>query len=160
MEHLRHHRQAGYFSPTSKKIATALPIVLGLGAVSLWFAGPVPDLGFTGAFLASYATYEVLHRRLHTVAPRGPVGRYLHRHRLAHHHSSPRYNHGVTSPLWDLVFRTYRTPARIRVPQSKAEAWMIDGSGTLHAEYPDAYELITRRPQPDHRHRAGARPAR
>jgi sterol desaturase/sphingolipid hydroxylase (fatty acid hydroxylase superfamily) len=36
----------------------------------------------------------------------GRIGRFLRQHHMAHHYTKPDRNFGVSSPLWDLVFRT------------------------------------------------------
>jgi sterol desaturase/sphingolipid hydroxylase (fatty acid hydroxylase superfamily) len=34
--------------------------------------------------------------------------RWLRRHHLQHHYAAPDQNFGVSSPLWDIIFRTSR----------------------------------------------------
>ena len=57
-------------------------------------------------FVHGYLIYDLLHYFIH----RGPmptrVGRFLRRYHLAHHYKSPDRHFGVSSPLWDFVFRT------------------------------------------------------
>ncbi|RME74395.1 MAG: hypothetical protein D6776_05325, partial [Planctomycetota bacterium] len=115
-EHLQHHANTRYYSPPHKKLQMAVP-VLGLFALLT-----VPWLGalygglYVGAIALSWLAYEVAHRRSHTHPPRGPYSRWLRKHHLYHHFGNPRKNHGVTSPLWDIVFGTYVRPGRIVVP--------------------------------------------
>jgi sterol desaturase/sphingolipid hydroxylase (fatty acid hydroxylase superfamily) len=76
---------------------------LGFGAL-----GGVP--GWTapafGAFLFGYLAYDLLHYATHHLPMPGAVGRWLKRHHLLHHHASPDARFGVSSALWDVVFRT------------------------------------------------------
>jgi sterol desaturase/sphingolipid hydroxylase (fatty acid hydroxylase superfamily) len=73
------------------------------------------ELGF--AFMAGYAlgymNYDVTHYRIHHVSPKTPWSKALRKHHLAHH--SPKYAHtckfGVSTTLWDHVFRTYELKA-------------------------------------------------
>jgi hypothetical protein len=52
-------------------------------------------------------------------------------------------NHGVTSPLWDIVFRTYERPVVVRVPRRHAPKlpWLLDGGRIADALTAD-FELV------------------
>ena len=51
-------------------------------------------------------------------------------------------NHGVTSPIWDLVFGTLEVPDRVRVPRKMILAWMVDHqTGGIRKELQVDYEL-------------------
>jgi hypothetical protein len=51
----------------------------------------------------------------------------------------------VTSPLWDLVFRTWRAPERLRVPEKQAMVWLLDPvTNDVRAELQRDYVLATR----------------
>jgi hypothetical protein len=149
-EHLRHHADARYFAPTSQKVVAALVVGSVFAAVGTLLVGPVLGPAFAVGFSVTYATYEVLHRRIHTHAPRGRYGRWLRRHHLYHHFKTPRLNHGVTSPLWDKVARTelrLDDGEPLRVPQNLAPPWMTDGCGGVWRELAHDYVVA-----------AGARP--
>lgn len=141
-EHIRHHSEGDYFAPSWKKaLAAAL-----FFAVLLWpvtaALGRALGLAYLGGLLGFYAVYEVLHRRQHTSAGYGAYGRWARRHHFAHHYSDTRYNHGVTSPLWDLVFRTWRPVETIRVPRKFLMPWLKDpATGEVRAEYADRFVL-------------------
>lgn len=125
-EHRAHHADGNYFAPTIKKVQAAAvaggALLLIAAASAGWVSGALYVLGF----LAFYAVYEVLHRRIHTHAPIGFYGRWARRHHLYHHFQSPRLNHGVTSPLWDIVFRTLARTDVVRIPARQAVVWMHD----------------------------------
>jgi len=53
-----------------------------------------------------YLLYDYTHYFTHYFKARTPVGKYLKRHHLVHHHTGYEAKYGVTSPLWDIVFRT------------------------------------------------------
>lgn len=140
-EHRMHHAQRFYFAPTSKKLRAAVPVVGGAMALASLAAGRRGAVFVTG-FALTYAGYELVHRRLHTHGPRGPVGRFLRRHHFAHHFNGPQTNHGVTSPVWDFLFRTYRDPGVIRVPEKHAMEWLVDpATGDARAEYARDYVI-------------------
>ncbi len=82
----------------------------------------------------------VLHRREHTHAGFGWYGRWSRRHHFAHHYSDARFNHGVTTPLWDLVFRTYRPVHTIRVPAKFVMPWLKDpATGQVRPEFAQTF---------------------
>jgi dihydroceramide fatty acyl 2-hydroxylase len=61
---------------------------------------------FFASFLTGYLTYDYTHLYLHVGRPRTRLGRYLRRHHLSHHFANPNARWGVTSPLWDWIFRS------------------------------------------------------
>jgi sterol desaturase/sphingolipid hydroxylase (fatty acid hydroxylase superfamily) len=141
-EHTRHHSEGDYFAPTSKKALVALvgvPIVSTLAALGL---GTTLGIAFGASFVSMYVAYEWIHRRAHTHRGLGAYGRYLRRHHFHHHFGNPRANHGVTSPLWDLVFGTFEAPGRIRVPEKLCMRWLVDPrTGDVFADLAVFYEL-------------------
>lgn len=144
-EHLRHHGRRHYFAPTWQKVATAAPVLGGMGVLAALVAGAT-GVAFTVGFGVAYAGYEVLHRRIHTHPPRGPYGRWARLHHLFHHFGDPWSNHGVTTSLWDHVFRTWVAPGRVGVPPHMAMRWLLDESRAVRPEYAADYAL-GRRPR-------------
>lgn len=145
IEHLRHHRDLNYFAKPYKKLLAAIlvmslmvPLVaLGTGwKLSIYFS-----LGFT----LMYILYEILHSRVHTHAPHTIYGRWMRKHHFHHHFKNPKVNHGLTTPLWDIIFGTLETPVKVRVPQKLLLPWMIDHhSGELLTQFYDDYECTIR----------------
>jgi hypothetical protein len=141
-EHLAHHADPTYFAPTSRKLlaaATTLSAVTGALAPVL---GLRRASSFGLGFALAYGSYEVLHRRLHTHAPKSAYGRWARRHHMAHHYRSPRANHGVTTPLWDHVYHTHVTEQTVRVPRRSAPIWLVASDGSLRPEYAADYVLV------------------
>jgi sterol desaturase/sphingolipid hydroxylase (fatty acid hydroxylase superfamily) len=58
--------------------------------------------------IAGYLSYEVIHYSIHRVPAVRRLLRPLASHHLHHHYADPSRCFGVTSPLWDWVFRTGR----------------------------------------------------
>lgn len=143
-EHLAHHSNPAYFTPTSKKVLVAVfwfVTVFGLTRL-LWSQSEAAF--FTAGFVGFYTFYEVLHRRIHTAAPRGAYGRMVRKHHLSHHFTDARLRHGVTSRFWDRVFRTHEPIAQVRVPRKLATPWMLNQRGELQDSYADSYLLVGR----------------
>ncbi len=141
-EHLAHHADPSYFAPTSHKVAAAVATVTaGIAALGP-LLGARRAFALSLGFSATYAAYEIVHRRVHTHAPRNAYDRAVRRHHLLHHHKTPKLNHGVTSTFWDHVTGSFDSVTRLRVPRGAAPAWMVDARGDLRSEYADDYELV------------------
>lgn len=141
-EHRRHHAQVDYFAPSWQKALAALPATAVVLPLAVLTAGVQLGLCFTAGFLGMYVLYEFLHRRAHTHPPRGRYGRWLRRNHFAHHFMDPRRAHGVTTPIWDLVFGTRLESERVRVPRRLAMPWLVDAEGELRRGFADDYELV------------------
>jgi len=143
VEHLRHHVEGDYFAPTWKKLLSAVIVTAILGYPAIALVGAAPGLAYLAGLMGFYGTYEWLHRREHTHAGIGPYGRWARRHHFSHHFVDGRTNHGVTSPLWDFAFRTYRRPpAIIPVPPRLCMRWLVDPvTHDLRAEHRASYAL-------------------
>jgi dihydroceramide fatty acyl 2-hydroxylase len=68
--------------------------------------GPHAFPGFFAGLLAGYLWYDLTHYAVHHVKPRTALGEAQRRHHYLHHFKTPDCRYGVTTPLWDLVFRT------------------------------------------------------
>lgn len=140
VEHVRHHAEGNYFAPTIKKAAVAALVAVVVGGPALLVAG-AHGAAAIGGLLVMYGAYEVLHRREHTHAGIGGYGRWARRHHFHHHFVDPKTNHGVTTPLWDVLFRTYRTPGVIPVPAKLCMRWLLDEGGAVRTEHAARYQL-------------------
>jgi sterol desaturase/sphingolipid hydroxylase (fatty acid hydroxylase superfamily) len=87
--------------PPVVTIPLALVLYLLFSAVLGRFAAPV-----FGGFLHGYLAYDLLHYFIHRGRVPTRFGRYLRQYHLVHHYKTPDRHFGVSSPLWDLVFRT------------------------------------------------------
>jgi len=142
VEHLRHHRETDYFAPAYKKAIAAF-IVLALsflifGAILGWVKG----FSFAFGLALMYGIYEIIHKRSHTHAPINGYGRWNRKHHFYHHFKNPKMNHGVTSPIWDIVFGTNVKPDTLLVPRKLALDWLIDPvTKALLPMFSDDYQL-------------------
>lgn len=88
--------------------AGVLAVVLyGLFRMAL---GPVRIDPFFASLLVGYLAYDYTHLAIHRGRPRTRLGRSLRRNHMRHHFVTPDARWGVTSPLWDWVFRTTGQP--------------------------------------------------
>jgi len=141
-EHLKHHAKEFYFSPTWQKVLSALAVTMVVLPISVGWTGWIVGGAFTAGLVGAYAGYEWLHYRIHVAAPRTAYTRWSARHHFSHHFACPHMNHGVTSSLWDHVFRTYQEPPVLRVPKRRAMPWLLDpDTGDVRLEYSHQYRL-------------------
>ncbi|MGK3962945.1 sterol desaturase family protein [Sorangium sp. So ce118] len=86
-------------------------IPLGVVFYTLFRAifGPVPaDPLFVG-FGLGYLVYDGTHYAIHHFRMTSRWGKWIKRHHMVHHHTGEHARWGVSSPLWDWVFRTMGT---------------------------------------------------
>ena len=59
-----------------------------------------------------YVAYDWIHYYTHHFHPKSGVGSWLRRYHLRHHFQDDSVRYGISNPLWDIIFRTYRAPDR------------------------------------------------
>ena len=138
--HLDHHRTSQLVDSRLKYLSASF-LALFFGSLAVFAAGLVLGVAWSVGFVGGYLVYEFTHERLHTHAPTYGYGALLRRHHFSHHFSSPKYNHGVTTRLWDFVFRTHAPLEKIRVPRRLAMDWLLDEQGRVRPQYAADYEL-------------------
>jgi sterol desaturase/sphingolipid hydroxylase (fatty acid hydroxylase superfamily) len=57
-------------------------------------------------FLIGYLVYDLTHYATHHWAMRSGYAKYIKRYHMQHHYKDPDTRFGVSSPVWDYVFRT------------------------------------------------------
>ncbi len=60
-------------------------------------------------FLLGYLAYDLTHYATHHFAMRWGYAKYIKRYHMQHHYKDPDTRFGVSSPVWDWVFRTQGT---------------------------------------------------
>jgi dihydroceramide fatty acyl 2-hydroxylase len=81
--------------PVAAVVFVIFKIILGMFAVPAF-----------GGLVHGYLTYDLIHYFVHRGRVPTRFGRFLRRYHLAHHFSTPDRKFGVSSPIWDAVFRT------------------------------------------------------
>ncbi len=107
--HLRHHGdprnrdgilvRPRYSVPVSAVVFGALWLAGGDFAAAVWT--------MTGVWVG-FLYYELVHYRVHLSKRGGGLLGFQRRGHFYHHFVDDDYCFGVTSPLWDFIFRTYR----------------------------------------------------
>ena len=57
-------------------------------------------------FIVGYLIYDMMHYATHHFPMRSGYLKYIKRYHMAHHFKAPDALYGVSSPVWDRVFRT------------------------------------------------------
>jgi 4-hydroxysphinganine ceramide fatty acyl 2-hydroxylase len=89
--------------PPSVSIPLAI-LFWGLFAVIFGRFAPAISAGFG----FGYVCYDSIHYATHHFAMKRGIGLWLKQYHLRHHYKDDHAGYGVSSPLWDYVFRTTR----------------------------------------------------
>ncbi len=92
----------GFSVPLGAILYVLFCFAVGRDAGEVAFAGMV--LGYLG--------YDGTHYAVHHFKQTTRIGRFVKRHHMLHHHADNDGGFGVSTPLWDLVFRTMPQPRR------------------------------------------------
>jgi sterol desaturase/sphingolipid hydroxylase (fatty acid hydroxylase superfamily) len=88
--------------PPSASIPLAGLFYLGFGALL-----PAPPLyAFFPGVVAGYLVYDMSHYAFHHASFKNPVLKRLKKHHLLHHYADDTRGFGVSSVLWDTIFRS------------------------------------------------------
>jgi sterol desaturase/sphingolipid hydroxylase (fatty acid hydroxylase superfamily) len=93
------------------KLRLVMPPAVSIPLAALFFLGFSALFGdasfplFAG-FISGYLGYDYTHYWVHHYVPRSEFGKRLREQHMRHHFQDHRFGFGVSSPLWDVVFRT------------------------------------------------------
>lgn len=62
--------------------------------------------GFFPGFILGYLFYDISHYAIHHFNFKGNIWKKIKQHHMLHHYQDPDKGYGVSSPLWDKVFRS------------------------------------------------------
>jgi hypothetical protein len=104
--HGHHH-----VSPLEQSRLAATPVmIVSMAALfgGLWelaLPSPLWMLAMSGS-MCGYLAYEAVHHLVHHDRPKNWVLRAIAKHHLAHHYETSDRRWGISSPLWDWIFRS------------------------------------------------------
>ena len=87
-------------------LPTSVPLALIFYALFYFTLGRALAEPFFAGFVIGYLFYDGTHYFVHHFTPTTRWGKFLRRHHLTHHFADHDGGFGVSSPLWDHVFRT------------------------------------------------------
>jgi len=93
------------------KMRLVMPPSVSIPLAILFFLGFYVILGNAafpafGGFMLGYLGYDYTHYYVHHFVPKSEFGKRLREQHMRHHFQDHRFGYGVSSPLWDVVFRT------------------------------------------------------
>jgi sterol desaturase/sphingolipid hydroxylase (fatty acid hydroxylase superfamily) len=86
--------------------ALSIPLALAFFGLFLLIFGTPAAYSLFAGLLLGYLTYDYTHYHVHHHTPRTKLGKRIREQHMRHHFQDHRYGFGVSSPLWDVVFRT------------------------------------------------------
>ncbi len=100
--------------PSDRRRLVAPPVmswpIASVLAVIYWSVfGAYWQALFAGT-LVGYLAYDWMHYYTHHAVPRSRFGKFMRRFHMEHHFKNAETKYGLSSPLWDFVFLTYRRP--------------------------------------------------
>ncbi len=69
---------------------------------------------FYAGMVLGYLFYDGSHYAIHHFKPSTRFGKYVKRHHMLHHHADHAGGFGVSTPLWDVIFRTMPSTKRAK----------------------------------------------
>jgi sterol desaturase/sphingolipid hydroxylase (fatty acid hydroxylase superfamily) len=114
--HLSHHESPGLTDRIFASLIISAPVATAYLLLARLATGSWSATAYLFAGLvAGYFYYEWLHFTTHHRKVRLPLLRYLKRYHLLHHHQTPELRFGVSSPLFDIIFGTFRPVSSSRL---------------------------------------------
>lgn len=106
-----HHAQPQDKTRLVMPLPVSIPISVifyGLfyGVVGVLLKAPVWVNPLMAGFLIGYLIYDLTHYATHHFPMRWGYAKYLKRYHMMHHYKDPNTRFGVSSPVWDWVFKT------------------------------------------------------
>jgi sterol desaturase/sphingolipid hydroxylase (fatty acid hydroxylase superfamily) len=89
--------------PPSASIPLAILFYL---LFSLFFQNKSYLLTFFAGFITGYLLYDMLHYAIHHHNFKSPLMKKLKVHHMLHHYADPAKGYGVSSALWDIIFKS------------------------------------------------------
>jgi sterol desaturase/sphingolipid hydroxylase (fatty acid hydroxylase superfamily) len=93
-------------------LGASLPLGVVFYVIYYFALGPVLGEPMYAGMALGYMAYDGTHYAVHHFKQRTRLGRFIRRHHMLHHHADHSGGFGVSSPLWDLIFRTMPEPKR------------------------------------------------
>lgn len=125
LAHMKTFRQRHYFlahgvhhdfpNDTKRLVmppSVSIPLAVAFFILFRLLFGAVAAPSLFAGFVLGYLIYDTVHYAVHHFSLHGPIMLYLKKHHFRHHYQNSTQDFGVSSPLWDLIFRSWgRTAA-------------------------------------------------
>jgi sterol desaturase/sphingolipid hydroxylase (fatty acid hydroxylase superfamily) len=87
-------------------LLTSAPLAVIFYVLFVLTMGTAVGEPFFAGFVIGYLFYDGTHYFVHHFVPTTRWGKLLRRHHLTHHHADHDGGFGVSTPLWDVMFRS------------------------------------------------------
>lgn len=84
----------------------SIPLAFFFWYLFIFSIGEQLTPAYFSGFVAGYLVYDTLHYSVHHFAFKNKLLLSIKKHHMKHHYVSPNEGFGVSSPLWDYIFRT------------------------------------------------------
>lgn len=95
-------------------LLTSTPLAIIFYSLFIGVMGVRLGEPFFAGFILGYLGYDGTHYAVHHFKQRTRLGKWVRRHHMLHHHADHEGGFGVSTPLWDIVFRTMPKTKRAR----------------------------------------------
>jgi len=107
--HMHHHRNPKEIDDLFMDLPMSVPIAAAYYGLAWLVLGSWQATAYLFCGLISgYFVYEYVHYQTHHGACKSRPMKYMKRYHLGHHHRSPDSCYGLTSPLIDILFGTFK----------------------------------------------------
>jgi 4-hydroxysphinganine ceramide fatty acyl 2-hydroxylase len=86
--------------------SVSIPLATGFYFLFDAILPPNYIFGFFPGFILGYLFYDISHYAIHHFNFKGNIWKKIKQHHMQHHYQSPDRGYGVSSPLWDKIFRS------------------------------------------------------
>jgi sterol desaturase/sphingolipid hydroxylase (fatty acid hydroxylase superfamily) len=86
--------------------SVSIPLATGFYFLFQWVLPAYALPAFFAAFMAGYLFYDISHYALHHATFKNAFWKKLKQHHMLHHYTDPNKGYGVSSALWDKIFRS------------------------------------------------------
>ncbi|RVU01066.1 fatty acid hydroxylase [Mucilaginibacter limnophilus] len=86
--------------------SASIPLATGFYFLFKWLLPFGYVNAFFPGFILGYLVYDISHYAIHHFNFKGAFWKKIKQHHMLHHYSDPSKGYGVSSPLWDKVFRS------------------------------------------------------
>ena len=86
--------------------SVSIPLATGFYFLFNALFPPNYVFGFFPGFILGYLIYDISHYAIHHFNFKGSIWKKIKQHHMLHHYQDPEKGYGVSSPLWDKVFRS------------------------------------------------------
>lgn len=84
----------------------SIPLATGFYFLFKWILPADNVFGFFPGFILGYLFYDISHYAMHHFNFKSGLFKKIKQHHMLHHYQDPDRGYGVSSPLWDKIFRS------------------------------------------------------